>query len=174
MKQRFGQTARLLALMALSPLGACIGYDGSYQHGYVIDARTLEQVKVGASKEQVLALLGTPSTTSTVGGDAWYYISQRTDQNFLFDKPEITDQRVLAVYFAAPAAPVKQKKKGAGTQSPPQDVGSVIRIANYGMKDGKLYDFVSRTTPTGGNEPDLLRNMSKNLLRFDPLNNGDS
>ena len=24
----------------------------------------------------------------------------------------------------------------------------VIRLANYGMKDGKIFDFISRTTPT--------------------------
>ena len=40
------------------------------------------------------------------------------------------------------------------------------RIANYGMKDGKVFDFVSRTTPTGGAEPDFLRNIMSGLFRF--------
>ena len=35
--------------------------------------------------------------------------------------------------------------------------GKVSRIANYGMKDGKVFDFVSRTTPTGGQEPSFLQ-----------------
>ena len=26
------------------------------------------------------------------------------------------------------------------------------RLANYGLKDGKVFDFVSQTTPTGGKE----------------------
>jgi outer membrane protein assembly factor BamE (lipoprotein component of BamABCDE complex) len=42
----------------------------------------------------------------------------------------------------------------------------VVRIANYGMKDGQVFDFVSRTTPTGGAEPDFLRNMMQGLFRF--------
>jgi hypothetical protein len=29
-----------------------------------------------------------------------------------------------------------------------------------------VFDFVSRTTPTGGAEPNFLANMFKNLFRF--------
>jgi outer membrane protein assembly factor BamE (lipoprotein component of BamABCDE complex) len=43
---------------------------------------------------------------------------------------------------------------------------AVDRVANYGMQDGKVFDFVSRTTPTGGTEPDFLRNMMAGLFRF--------
>ena len=74
--------------------------------------------------------MGTPSTTSTVGGDAWYYIGQKLSRELAFMPAKMTDQNVLAIYF----------DKG----------GKVARIANYGMKDGKVFDFVSRTTPTGG------------------------
>ena len=59
---------------------------------------------------------------------------------------QMTDQHGLAVYFD------KNSK--------------VDRIANYGMKDGKVFDFVSRTTPTGGAEPDFLRNMMGGLFRW--------
>ena len=96
--------------------------------------------------EKVLSVLGTPSTTSTVGGDAWYYVSQKVEQKLEFMKPQVTDQRVLAVYFS------KQKK--------------VEKIANYGLEDGKVFDFISRTTPTGGAEQGFVRNLLKNLLRF--------
>ena len=59
---------------------------------------------------------------------------------------ETVDQHVLAIYFDKNA--------------------KVARIANYGLKDGKVFDFVSRTTPTGGQEPDFLRNMLNGLFRF--------
>jgi outer membrane protein assembly factor BamE (lipoprotein component of BamABCDE complex) len=68
-------------------LGGCLGYDGEVQHGYVVDAQTLAQVKPGMSKENTLKVMGTPSTTSTVGGDAWYYISQKTEAKLQFMKP---------------------------------------------------------------------------------------
>ncbi len=135
----------LAASLALSVAG-CIGYDGDIVHGYQPDQRSLQQVRPGSSAEQVLVLLGTPSTTSTVGGDAWYYISQQTTRMAAFMDPKIVDRHIYAVYFD------KDKK--------------VQRIANYGMEDGKVIDFVSRTTPTGGAEATFLRGMFLNLLKF--------
>ncbi|WP_131116269.1 outer membrane protein assembly factor BamE [Lichenihabitans psoromatis] len=134
-----------VAVLGLS-LGGCLGYDGEYARGYVVDQHALDQVKVGSSAEQVLVVLGTPSTTSTIGGSAWYYISQKVDRPLAYSAAEVTDQRVMAVYFTP------QKK--------------VERIANYGMQDGKVFDFISRTTPTGGAEQGFVKNLFRNLLRF--------
>jgi outer membrane protein assembly factor BamE (lipoprotein component of BamABCDE complex) len=140
--------AALASVVALgAALSGCIGYDGDFARGYQIDQQSLDQVKVGATtKPQALALMGTPSTTSTIGGDAWYYIGQKMARPLAFMPAKMTDQNVLAIYF----------DKG----------GKVDRIANYGMKDGKVFDFVSRTTPTGGQEPDFLRNIMTGLFRF--------
>ena len=136
-----------LAFGAALALGGCLGYDGDFDRGYQVDQETLAQVKVGTTtKPEALTLLGTPSTTSTVGGDAWYYIGQSMKHTLQFMPVQMTDQHVLAVYF----------DKG----------GKVDRVANYGMQDGKVFDFVSRTTPTGGTEPDFLRNMMSGLFRF--------
>jgi outer membrane protein assembly factor BamE (lipoprotein component of BamABCDE complex) len=137
-----------LALAAAVALGltGCLGYDGQVVHGYQLDPKAAEQVKTGDSAEHILVLLGTPTTTSTVGGDAWYYMTQITNRSVGFMQPKVTDQKVFAVYFN------KDKK--------------VARIANYGMEDGKLIDFVSRTTPTAGAESTFLKGMFINLLRF--------
>ena len=83
-------------------------------------------------------VLGTPSTVATVSGEAFYYISQKA-QRTAFMNPEITDQRVLAIYF-------DQNRR-------------VQRVANYGMQDGKVFDFISRTTPTGGQEANIIRQI---------------
>ena len=77
--------------------------------------------------------MGTPSTVSTVGNQSWYYVSQTTSQQFAFQKPEVIDQRVSAIYFTPNLR--------------------VERVADYGLEDGKIFDFISRTTPTGGEEP---------------------
>ncbi len=128
-------------------VSGCLGYDGDFDRGYQVDEDTLSQVKVGATtKPEALALLGTPSTTSTVGGDAWYYIGQKMKHTLSFMPVQMTDQHVLAVYF--------------------DKDGKVGRIANYGIQDGKVFDFVSRTTPTGGQEPDFLKNMMGGLFRW--------
>ncbi len=120
-------------------LSGCLGYDGEIIHGYQADPHLLSQVKIGSSAEQALVVMGTPSTTSTVGGDAWYYITQVTTRPVQFLDPKLVKQHVLALYFD------KQKK--------------VTRIANYGIKDGRLFDFVSRTTPTGGADASLLKGL---------------
>ena len=136
-----------LAVCAGLALSGCLGYDGDFDRGYQVDEETLSQLKVGATtKPEALALLGTPSTTSTVGGDAWYYIGQKLQRSLAFLAPTMTDQYVLALYF--------------------DKSGKVERIANYGMKDGLVFDFVSRTTPTGGSEPNFLGNMFRNLMKF--------
>ncbi|HTJ02833.1 MAG TPA: outer membrane protein assembly factor BamE [Methylovirgula sp.] len=133
------------AALALS-LAGCLGMGDEIVHGYQVDPRLLDQVKIGSSAEQALVVMGTPSTTSTVGGDAWYYITQVTKRPVQFMDPTMVDQRVLAVYFD------KQKK--------------VTRIANYGMKDGKIFDFISRTTPTGGADSSILNGLMKSSLRL--------
>ncbi len=128
-------------------VSGCLGYDGDFDRGYQVDEDTLSQLKIGATtKPEALALLGTPSTTSTVGGDAWYYIGQKMKHTLSFMPVRMTDQHVLAVYF--------------------DKDGKVDRIANYGMQDGKVFDFVSRTTPTGGQEPDFLKNMMGGLFKW--------
>lgn len=134
------------ALALILGLGGCAGNEGQMVHGYQLNSKTVEQVKVGSSAEQILVLMGTPTTTSTVGGDAWYYISQTTSRPLRFMPPKVVDQRVFAIYFD------KSKK--------------VERVANYGLEDGKVFDFVSRTTPTAGAESNLLKGMLVNLLKF--------
>ncbi len=138
--------AKWLAIGVLAcTLGGCLGYDGEISHGFQADPQVLADVKTGSSAEQVLVLLGTPSTTSTVGGDAWYYISQKTSRGLAFMPARLVDQHIVAVYFD------KSKK--------------VTRLANYGMDDGKVVDFSSRTTPTSGAEGTFLKNMMLNITK---------
>ena len=132
-RRRSGLFAALLTAMAALSLGGCTDmFSQVYQRGYIPPEGALEQVPLGASQEQVLIVLGTPSTVATVSGEVFYYISQRAEQKLAFMNQDVTNQRVIAVYFD------KQRR--------------VQRLANYGLKDGKVFDFVSRTTPTAGVE----------------------
>jgi outer membrane protein assembly factor BamE (lipoprotein component of BamABCDE complex) len=128
--------ARAAAVSLSLLLGGCFGVGETFQRGYVLPEGALEQIPLGASQEQVLLVLGTPSTVATVSGEAFYYISQRADRPIGFMNASITDQRVVAVYF-------DRNRK-------------VQRLAEYGMKDGKVFDFVSNTTPTSGSENTFL------------------
>jgi outer membrane protein assembly factor BamE (lipoprotein component of BamABCDE complex) len=127
------------AVAGLSPLlSACGGFTETMQRGYVLPDGALEQVPVGSSQDQVLLVLGTPSTVATVDGEVFYYISQKAQRTAFLD-PRVVEQRVVAIYF---------------------DRGRrVERLADYGMQDGKVFDFISRTTPTGGRELSFLRQI---------------
>jgi outer membrane protein assembly factor BamE (lipoprotein component of BamABCDE complex) len=134
------------ALTGLTLSGCMFGED--LHHGYVVDERAVLQVKPGMPPEQVLKLLGTPSTVSTVGNKSWYYISQVQNRPVYFLGEHVTDQRVTAVYFT-PAFKVE-------------------RVALYGLQDGKVFDFISRTTEAGGREADFVSQLFRGLTSFVP------
>ena len=131
-------TAACLVVLALGALpGGCFGE--TFQRGYVLPDGALQQIPLGASQEQVLLVLGTPSTVATVSGVAFYYISQRAERAVSFMPTHIVDQRVIAVYFD------KDRR--------------VQRLAEYGLKDGKVFDFISRTTPTSGADLSIINGI---------------
>ena len=107
-----------------------------FVHGAVITQDQIDLIPVGSSKDQVLLALGTPSTTGEFENEVYYYISQRARKRFAYDKARVVDQRVLAVYF--------------------DETDTVAQVGNYGLQDGKVFDFISRTTPTGGRDLTLL------------------
>ena len=136
----------VLALLCtvLGPvLGGCTGEQ--FQKGYILPPGALEQIPIGASQDQVLIVMGTPSTVATLNGEVFYYISQRSERKIAFMNQQVVDQRVIAVYF--------DKNR------------QVVRLANYGLQDGKIFDFISRTTPTSGQELSYLTPLFK-LLSF--------
>ncbi|MDD1531161.1 outer membrane protein assembly factor BamE [Bradyrhizobium sp. WBOS7] len=136
---------RMLAAATLvgAALAGCTGEQ--FQKGYILPPGALEQIPIGASQDQVLIVMGTPSTVATLDGEVFYYISQRSERVVAFMNQKVVDQRVIAVYFD------KNRR--------------VRRLANYGLQDGKIFDFISRTTPTSGQEMSYLTPLFK-LLSF--------
>jgi outer membrane protein assembly factor BamE (lipoprotein component of BamABCDE complex) len=90
---------RAVAAIALmcATLGACTGEQ--FQKGYILPPGALEQIPIGASQDQVLIVMGTPSTVATLNGEVFYYISQRSERKVAFMNQKVVDQRVIAVYF---------------------------------------------------------------------------
>lgn len=131
------QAGPAIALVAGLALSGCVGE--TLHRGYIPPDSAFQQVQVGAPREQVLLALGTPSTTADFGGEVFYYISQTTSRAVAFLNPRIVDQTVLAVYF--------------------DQNSTVEHMANYGLKDGKVIDLVSRTTPTGGKDFSFLSQL---------------
>jgi outer membrane protein assembly factor BamE (lipoprotein component of BamABCDE complex) len=137
LRLRFRPATLAVTFLLASVLTGCGGtFTQVYQRGYVMPEGALENVPLGAPQEQVLITLGTPSTVATVSGEAFYYISQRAEQTAAFLPQNVIEQRVIAVYFD------KNRR--------------VERLADYRLKDGKVFDFISRKTPSGGQELSYL------------------
>ena len=130
------------------------------QRGYLPDPAAEASIKTGTdTKTTVQERLGYASTTATFNNDSWYYISA-TEKQVAFFNPTILKRQVLAVYFD------KQNK--------------VTGVRHYGLKDGHLIAFESRTTPARGRETTFLQELLKatpgssatNIQETNPGNGG--
>ena len=131
----------IAAIIASTAVTSCTSMDigQTMYNGYVIDQESLALIPVGSSREQVLLTMGTPSTTATFDSEVFYYISQKRERPVAFMKPRLVEQNVLAIYF--------------------DKDGVVARKANYTLQDGKVFDSISRTTPTGGRDLTFLQQL---------------
>ena len=119
--------------VALTSCGAQID-----RHGHVFIDINLQDIQPGQSKEEIKTVLGSPDTTSSIGGDAWYYIST-TQKTVAFMKPYEIDRQVLAVYFD-------------GSEN-------VQKVGHYGMEDGIVINYFKGETPARGNDLTLLNQL---------------
>jgi len=137
-KRSKGFTALSLALITLPLITGCV-QQRVFNNGPQITQDQLDLIPVGSSQEQVLLALGSPSTTGQFDTEVFYYISQKRAKTYEFEKLKLVDQKVLSIYF--------------------DEEKQVSRVANFGLQDGKIFDFISRTTPTGGQDFTFLRQV---------------
>jgi outer membrane protein assembly factor BamE (lipoprotein component of BamABCDE complex) len=140
-KMRRQTSILLLALGTSIALAGCSPI--TIKHGHQFQESDLQQVQPGMTADAVRLALGTPATTSTVvGGNSYYYISSTETQSAFF-KPTEVDRKVLAIYF--------------------NPTGTVDRVAHYGMKDGKIFDYVKRQTPSYVKDQTLLQQIFRGV-----------
>jgi outer membrane protein assembly factor BamE (lipoprotein component of BamABCDE complex) len=106
----------------------------------------LAQVTVGkTTRDEALALLGTPSNVTPFGEEVWHYIWVRTESHVFFE-PEEKERKVTTIAF---------------------DKAGIVRLLETkGLKDGKDVTAVSRETPTAGKEVTVLDQLIGNVGRF--------
>lgn len=140
------RTMRLRSLLLSATLLAAACSPIVDQRGYVATPGTLEKLQPGQqTRDDVLKLLGSPSTTATFNNETWYYISQRFE-TVAFLSPETVDQSVVELKF---------------------DQDGVLRnVKNYTLKDGQVVNMVDRTTPTAGKELTILDQIIGNIGRY--------
>ena len=121
--------------------------------GNLPDPELLAEIQPGIySQEEVIDLLGTPSSIATFDSKTWYYISKQT-KSLAFFEPEVLDQQVVIIEF--------------------DDGGLVKNIRHYNLEDGQTLEMVGRTTPTRGKELTFFQQLIDNFGGFytkDPFN----
>ncbi len=114
------------------------------KRGYLPDPSIESKIGVGTdTKTSVQERLGYPSTEATFAGaatttDAWYYISS-IEKTVAFFSPTVQSRAVLAVYF--------------------DKDGKVTNLKHYGLRDGHVVAFETRTTPAKGRELTFLQQL---------------
>jgi outer membrane protein assembly factor BamE (lipoprotein component of BamABCDE complex) len=113
------------------------------RRGHHFQDNDIQQVQTGMSSGQVMGLLGSPTTTATVNGAQTLYYISSTEKQTAFFTPEETERKVLAVYFTP--------------------VGSVERVSQYGLKDGKVINFSANQTPNSARDENVIKQLFRKL-----------
>jgi outer membrane protein assembly factor BamE (lipoprotein component of BamABCDE complex) len=123
------------------------------QRGNLPASEKLSEIHAGSTtKDEVVKILGTPSSVSVFNNDkSWYYISRRTAQTAFFE-PAVLDQQVYIVRF--------------------DDQGVVKTVDHKVLEDGKEISPVARATPAPGRELSFLEQLIGNLGKFNSTGGG--
>ena len=100
---------------------------------------------MGYSKDDVVQLIGSPSTIGTFTDKRWYYISRKTEKVAFFN-PTTVDQQVVEVVF--------------------DENDKVLEVKKLNLADAQDVDVVDRKTPTAGKTITVFDQFLGNLGRF--------
>ena len=92
------------------------------------------------TRDQVVKILGTPSSTGVFDDKNWFYISRKTKQ-FAFLSPDVLDQQVYIVRF--------------------DGNGVVASVDRKDLQDGRDIEPVPGATPAPGRELTFLEQVAR-------------
>lgn len=115
------------------------------QHGKVLEAASIQQLQVGKqNKDEVLKLLGSPTSTDIFDQNVWFYDSKRTETTSFF-LPETLMQRTLLVRF---------------------DQQGIIDVLKFVDENKKDIQMVERETEIVEPEESILEQIFGSFSRF--------
>lgn len=133
-----------MAVLSSLALSACTPTIAT--HGHTLDEAAVAQIEPGrSSRQDVLRLLGSPSSLASFDDDAWYYVSQRTEK-VSFYQEDLVEQDVITVTF--------------------NERDLVDEVQRHGLEQAAAVDPVDRVTPTAGEAPSVLEQFIGNIGRF--------
>jgi outer membrane protein assembly factor BamE (lipoprotein component of BamABCDE complex) len=138
-----GVTTATAGLLAIG-LGACVA--SVDQRGNLPEPEKIAQIQPGSTtRDQVVKILGTPSSTGIFNDKSWYYISRKTKRVAFFE-PDVLDQQVYVVNF--------------------DGKGVVNSVDHKDLKDGRDIEPAPGATPAPGRELTFVEQVLGNIGRF--------
>lgn len=135
-----------LVLVTAAALSACAAAEINVR-GNKLDKNALAQIKPGKqTRDQVIELLGSPTSVATFDKNTIYYITQRT-RLVTYHAPQVLSRTVVAINFSKD--------------------GRVDKIKTLHLKDGEKIDPVEKTTPTPGRQFTVMQQLIGNFGRFE-------
>ncbi|WP_213685271.1 outer membrane protein assembly factor BamE [Roseicyclus sp.] len=133
----------LIGLALALSLAAC---DATFDnHGYVPPAEALEQVQIGASRDAVIAAIGTPGAAGVMRDEAWLYTAYRI-RSLGVRAPQIMERQLLAISFDAN--------------------GRVSNVEEFGLEDGRVVQLSRRVTTSSVREVTFFGQLLGNFGRI--------
>ncbi|MDO9224322.1 MAG: outer membrane protein assembly factor BamE [Caulobacter sp.] len=130
--------------VVLMTTGACMPMT-NYSGFQAIEVNPADIKSGEDTKSTVMGKLGSPSATSTFDPNIWFYMSQITDR-VAFYQPRVAARNVFAITFD----PTTEQ---------------VVSVNAYTLRDGKVFAYNSRETPTRGRELSVLEQLLGNVGR---------
>lgn len=116
------------------------------EHGRRIGKDLLNKIVPGSTqKEQVLSILGAPSTENDFGNSAWFYIASNNRRTALFGD-KLVSRSIIKIMF--------------------NDKNTVTKITMLSEKDQNSVEHNQEKTPTAGQEIGILQQLLGNIGRF--------
>jgi outer membrane protein assembly factor BamE (lipoprotein component of BamABCDE complex) len=116
------------------------------------DADQLKELVPGTSTRQdVTALIGSPTAHATFDDNTWLYIGERT-QKRVGETPVVVSQKVVVLTF--------------------NDAGVLQHVDTKDQADAMPVSVIARTTPSPGTEANFFQQLFGNIGRFVPGGSG--
>ena len=136
-------SAALIAIACAVAIGACSAVVD--QRGNLPTPERIGEIHPGLTKEQVVKILGSPSSMGVFNDGSWYYISRKTARISFFE-PEVLDQQVFIITF---------------------DNNGIVRgVGHKTVADGREIEPAPGATPAPGRELTFLEQIIGNVGRF--------
>jgi len=137
-------TRIFLSVFIICLLGSCVN---NYEYtGLKLNTEDIEKIKKEKmNQEQIANFIGSPTFSSDLGSNTWYYVYSTTNKVAFF-RPVIVDEEIVAIGF--------------------NGNGGFANLKVYNKDDINKISFSEDSTPTHGTKTNPVQQILKNIQKY--------